>query len=191
MKYIKTLVITAIFAPVAFLLLSSQQKSNTVEPKITWYSYEQALEINKNYPKKKIFVDVYTEWCGWCKKMDATTFQNPVIVDYMNKNFIAVKLDAERKDTIVIEGHPWVNQNANKARGTHQIAEYLLNGRMSYPSYVFLDELAHPITVVPGYYEASQFEMILNYFGNNDHLKYSWEQYQKNFKGKILPPEPK
>uniref|UniRef100_A0A3Q2YUK7 Spermatogenesis-associated protein 20-like TRX domain-containing protein n=1 Tax=Hippocampus comes TaxID=109280 RepID=A0A3Q2YUK7_HIPCM len=49
---------------------------------------------------KKVFIDIYTDWCGWCKKMDKDTFQNPEVAAYMNENFLMVKMDAEGKDPI-------------------------------------------------------------------------------------------
>ena len=66
--------------------------------KIEWLSFEEAVKRNEKEPKKFI-VDVYTDWCGWCKKMDANTFTNPVIIKYINENYWAVKLNAERKDS--------------------------------------------------------------------------------------------
>src|SRR5215510_7762864 len=71
---------------------------------IKWMSFQDAVEKNKTEPKK-MFIDVYTGWCGWCKRMDATTFKDPTVVNYMNKYFRAVKLDAETKDTIHFQGH--------------------------------------------------------------------------------------
>lgn len=163
----------------------SQKQTETKATAIKWYSFEEAIKLNKEYPKKKIFVDVYTDWCGWCKRMDATTFSQPDIIEYMNANFYAVKLDAERKDSLIIDDKLFINPNPTGNRSTHQIAEMLLNGRMSYPSYVFLDEMSRPITVVPGFVEASAFEPILHYFAENEYFKKSWEAYQKDFVGKI------
>jgi len=54
--------------------------------KIKWLDFEEAVALNSKKPKK-IFIDMYTDWCGWCKKMDAATFINPVIVDYMNEHY--------------------------------------------------------------------------------------------------------
>lgn len=163
----------------------SQKQTETKATAIKWYSFEEAIKLNKEYPKKKIFVDVYTDWCGWCKRMDATTFSQPDIIEYMNANFYAVKLDAERKDSLIIDDKLFINPNPTGNRSTHQIAEMLLNGRMSYPSYVFLDEMSRPITVVPGFVEASAFEPIIHYFAENEYFKKSWEAYQKDFVGKI------
>ena len=163
----------------------AQKKTDNKPTTIKWYSFEEAMAKNSQFPKKKIFVDVYTDWCGWCKKMDASTFSDPEIINYMNENYYAVKLNAERKDSIVIEGKLFVNLNPTANRSTHQIAEMLLNNRMSYPSYAFLDEMGRSITVVPGYVEAASFEPILHYFGDNQYLKVAWETYQKQFIGKI------
>lgn len=163
----------------------SQKQTEIKATAIKWYSFEEAIKLNKEYPKKKIFVDVYTDWCGWCKRMDATTFSQPDIIEYMNANFYAVKLDAERKDSLIIDDKLFINPNPTGNRSTHQIAEMLLNGRMSYPSYVFLDEMSRPITVVPGFVEASAFEPIIHYFAENEYFKKSWEEYQKDFVGKI------
>ncbi len=180
--------IKIIFISLAFIYsfsVSAQKKTDVAPATIKWYSFEEALAKNAQFPKKKILVDVYTDWCGWCKKMDATTFSNPVIIDYINEYYYAVKLNAERKDSLILDGKLFINPNPTANRSTHQIADMLLNNRMSYPSYAFLDESGRSITVVPGYVEAAGFEPILHYFGDNQYLKLAWEAYQKQFVGKI------
>lgn len=177
----------SVFIITVFICFSAfaQKQADNKAASIKWYSFEEALQLNKQFPKKKLFVDVYTDWCGWCKKMDATTFSNPVIIAYMNANFYAVKLNAERKDSLIIDDKLFVNPNPTANRSTHQIAEMLLNNRMSYPSYVFMDEMGRPITIVPGYMDATAFEPILHYFGDNEYFKKAWEAYQKEFVGKV------
>jgi len=54
--------------------------------KVKWYTLDEALKLNATAPRK-ILIDIYTDWCGWCKKMDAETFNHPVIAGYVNKNF--------------------------------------------------------------------------------------------------------
>ncbi|NVN96211.1 MAG: DUF255 domain-containing protein [Bacteroidetes bacterium] len=180
-KNIIIIATTFIFGTTSFAQTKIDAKSSVIK----WYSFEEAMLKNQQLPKKKIFIDVYTDWCGWCKKMDATTFSDPEIINYMNENYYAVKLNAERKDTIILDGKMLLNPNPTANRSTHQLAEMLLNNRMSYPSYAFLDEMGRSISVVPGYVEASSFEPILHYFGENQYLKVPWETFQKQFVGKV------
>ncbi len=148
--------------------------------KIKWLDIEEAAALNKKKPKK-IFIDMYTDWCGWCKKMDASTFVNPVIVDYMNENFYAVKFNAERKDTVTFNGKNYVNANPSGGRSSHQLAQELLAGRMSYPSFVFLDENLGKVTTVPGFRKAPEFEAILNYIATNAYKTKQWEEFNASF----------
>ncbi len=161
--------------------LAAQEKAKSA---IKWHSFEDAYKLNKKKPKK-MFVDVFTEWCGWCKKMDAETFSNPVIAKYMSDNFYCVKLDAERKDTVVLDGQSFVNPNPAAKRSTHKLAVDLLQGRMSYPSYVFLNEKGQKINVVPGYLSAQNFESVIKYFGTDAYMKSSLDEYRKTFKGEL------
>jgi thioredoxin-related protein len=155
------------------------------QEKVKWYSFEEAFELNKTKPKK-IFVDVYTDWCGWCKKMDQTTFSHPYIAEYLNKHFYPVKLNAERVDTVHLDGKMYINPNPGARRSSHQLAVSLLQGKMSYPSYVFMNEKNEWLTKVPGYQKAHAFEPILRFFGDGAYLTKSWEDYTKDFKGYIV-----
>ena len=147
--------------------------------KINWMSFEEAVKLNETAPKK-IFIDVFTDWCGWCKKMDQTTFINKDVVEYMNENFYAVKFDAEQSDTIVFAGYTFVNQGGTNGRkGTHQLAAALLQGKMSFPSYVFMNEKNQLLTVAPGYMDSSRFLPILKYFGTNAYLNMKYEDFIK------------
>ncbi|MEM9526493.1 MAG: citrate/2-methylcitrate synthase [Bacteroidota bacterium] len=79
----------------AFFLLFSVSATAQVE----WLSWEEAVARNEKAPRK-FLVDVYTDWCGWCKKMDKQVFTDPKIEAYLKENFYAVKLNAEQRATI-------------------------------------------------------------------------------------------
>jgi thioredoxin-related protein len=162
---------------------------------IQWYSFEQALEMNEqrlqqNMPAKKIFADVYTDWCGWCRHMDATTFSNPEIAKYMQQNFINVKLNAERTDTVRINNQVFVNKNnpggaATRRGAYHDLGPMLLRGQMSFPSFTILDENGQQLEVIPGYKDAKSFELILHFIGDNAYKTTKFDEYSKTFQGKV------
>ena len=162
-----------------------KEKKEPKNNKIKWYSFEDAYQLNKK-KQKKIFIDVYTDWCGWCKKMDAETFTNPVIINYMSKNFYCVKLNAERKDTVIIDGVVFVNPSPTGKRATHQLAIDLLNGKMSYPSYVFLAKQRTKLGILPGYHQAKEFEIWLHYFGDGAlENQIPFDDFKASFIGEI------
>ena len=146
---------------------------------ITWLTIEQAEEACKKKPKK-IFIDVYTDWCGWCKKMDKTTFVDPAVAKYVKEEFYAVKMDAEDKNNIIFRNKVFKHNEGQKA---NELAIMLLNGEMSYPSIVYLDEKLNVIQSMGGYVDGNQFNMVLHYFGQNAYKKKkSLDDFKKEFK---------
>jgi thioredoxin-related protein len=140
---------------------------------IHWISFEEAVKQNSAAPKK-IFIDMYTHWCGWCKRMDATTFQDPAVTAYMNQHFYAVKFDAETRDSIFFKNQYFQYKPEYKA---NELAAVLMNGQMSYPTAVYLDSESNPIGPVPGYLTAEQFLPVLKYFGEDIYKTTKWDDY--------------
>lgn len=119
---------------------------------IKWLSMEEAYDLNQKEPRK-IFVDVYTDWCGWCKRMDKDTFSNTDIAAYVNENYYAVKLNAESDRAFKL----------GKADMTErQVARQL--GVSGYPTVVFIHEDFRTIEPVPGYQQPAQFMQLLKAF---------------------------
>lgn len=150
---------------------------NAQAQEINWISWDEAVQLSKtDASPKKIFVDVYTDWCGWCKKMDKNTFQNPEVSKYMQDNFYMVKMDAEGKDPIEYQGKTFKYIPSGR-RGYHELAAALLQGRMSYPTVVFLDEKLNMLSPVPGYQQVEPFMQIAKYFGENIYKDQDWKSY--------------
>jgi thioredoxin-related protein len=156
----------------------------SAQEKVNWISLEDALARSKKEPRK-IFIDMFTDWCKWCTEMDKNTFSNPVIAAYMNKNYYAVKFDAEGQKDAVFNNKTFKQPKPGQKRSAHELAVYLLNGRMSYPSYVFINADHSVITAVPGYYPPADFEPVLHFFVTEAWKKTNWTEYQKSFKGKL------
>ena len=150
---------------------------------IKWMNWKEVQEAEKK-EHRKIFVDVYTGWCGWCKRMDASTFTNPVIVKYVNDNFYAVKFDAETKEEINFKGksYKFVSEGM---QGYNELAAEILNNQMSYPTSVYFDENLDEIFPVPGYQESKVFESVLNYVSSNSYKSTKFEDFQKSFSNKV------
>ena len=125
---------------------------------------------------KKIFIDVYTDWCGWCKRMDATTFQDPKVAAYLNENFYPVKFNAEQKGDIEYKGYTLKFREAGR-RGVHELAYSLLDGRLGYPAFVYLDENQDRITISPGYKAADAMLKELKYIGGEHYKSTSFEEF--------------
>ena len=148
---------------------------------INWLTIEEAEAANKNEPRK-ILIDVYTDWCGWCKKMDATTFEDKNIVEYLNKNYYCVKLDGEDKDILVFKGVEFNFVNEGR-RGYHELAAGFLQGKMSYPSLVFLNEDLTVLQVMNGFRTSNELLPIITFLGDNAYKEISWTEYINEIKG--------
>jgi thioredoxin-related protein len=167
------------------LLLGISPAAVGQENGIKWMSMEEAEALSRQHPKK-IFVDVYTDWCSWCRRMSSETYTHPVIIEYVNKHFYAVKLNAEQVDPITFRGTEYVNQNAGQRRSAHDFAIALLQGRMSYPSVAFFDEELRLITALPGYRPPAKMEPVLVFF-NDEVFKDNadLDGFVNNFDGSI------
>lgn len=145
---------------------------------LKWYTWEEALNLQKTAPKK-IFVDVYTDWCGWCKRMDQTTFKDSSVMDYMAKNFYCVKFNAEQKDAIEFNGHKFEWVDTGNGRGVHMLAYSLLDGRLGYPAFVYLNEKFERIMISPGYKVPDDILKELHFAAEEHYTKTSLEEFKK------------
>ncbi len=169
---------------VPLLLAGALYKSVTDNPEaktngaIQWITWEEAIKKSEKAPKK-IFVDLYTDWCGWCKKMDASTFADPAVADYVNKNFYAVKFNAEQREEVMYKGNTF-KFIANGSRGVHELAYSLLDGRLGYPSYVYLDEQQNRITISPGFKPVDAMMKELKYIAGGHYKTTTFDQFVPN-----------
>ena len=150
-------------------LSEQQKKRRTVRPKpntpkpqpklaqgkVEWMDLSAAMQAQEQDPKP-IFIDLYTDWCGWCKVMDRKTFSQDHVAKYMNENFYPVKFNAEKAGPIQWGGkeHKLVSTGRKKV---HSLAFALLDGNLGYPAYVVLDENQQRSGFFKGYREASDF----------------------------------
>ena len=188
-KFSLIILLSLTFGFVSFHQIHKDEDKHN-EEKIQWMSFEEALKKSKeNKDKngkasKKILIDVYTDWCGWCKRMDKATFQHPDIVKYVNEHFYAVKLDAEQKADVQFDGKTF-KYVASGRSGYHELAAALLKGQMSFPTVVFLDEEFRMIQPIPGYQAPKQFDAIIHYLAGDHFLKTPWDKFQASYSSEL------
>lgn len=164
---------------------TGQAPAEELNGPVHWYTFSEAVALQKKKPKM-ILVDVYTSWCGPCKLMSANTFGNQVIAKYLNENFYPVKFNAETRDSVAFSGAVFKNRNPEGTpRPVHDFAASILDGKLVYPSVVFLNEEIKRVQIVTGYYKADQFEPMMKFFGSGKYKDTKYEDFQKSFTPEI------
>jgi len=157
-----------------------KNKKEDDNKEIHWITLEE-LQVKMKEQPRKVYIDVYTVWCGWCKRMEQTTFTDPRLIKYINQNYYAVRLDAERKDTLMFAGKMYYYEPQYKA---NTLAVSLLGGpqQLSYPTSIFMMEDFQNPQPIPGYRTVVEMEKFSRYFGDNTYKHITWPEYDKSFK---------
>ena len=166
-----------------------------VSGQVQWLSWEDAQARNAREPRKFI-VDVYTQWCGWCKKMDNSTFGQAGISAYVNEHYYAVKFDAETKTDIQFKGQTYRYVRSGST-GYHELAAELTFGKLSFPTIVFLDEKLSVIQPIPGFKDPAAMDKILHFFAEDYFRTMPWKKFEEMYDsrptaapGAPVPPTP-
>lgn len=158
------------------LLLVLGSLAVMAQERIQWLTWEEAIALS-NEEKRKFVVDVYTDWCRFCKKMDTATFQDPNVTEYINENYYAIKFNAEQREDIRLHEKVYKYVRPAGQRGYHQLAAEITFGKLSYPTVVFLDEEMQVIQPIAGYKEADFLELVMKYFAEDHHKTTAWKQF--------------
>ena len=168
---IKILLIFTVFA----LTLKAQNENGLVN----WMTFKEAQELNKKAPKP-FLVDIYTDWCGWCKHMMKTTYSNPGFATYINQHFYPVKFNAEGKDTIEYAGKTYL-PTSKEPKTPHQLAIKFLGNSLTYPSTVFITNNFEFNLLTQGYLDEKKIEPLLIYTVENVYRTTQYEDFSDRF----------
>ncbi len=171
-------------------------QANSVEMngKVNWISMEELPAAMEKEPKK-VLVDLYTSWCGWCKRMDKNTFSYPEVADYINENFHAVKFNAEQEENINFGGKEYKFIPKGR-RGTNELTYKLIlgdkpTGRVGYPTVAFLDENLNRIDAYAGYKDANGFDGITRFIAENHYNNKTLGQFLQDYQSPIPQSPPR
>jgi len=163
MSYRVTYVTCVLLLLLAFVgTLRAEDKS-----KLQWYSFEKGLAEAKK-TNKKVLVDVYTNWCSWCKRMDAETYSNSGVATYLKEKYVVVKLNAESAVKQTYQGKQFTEQELASQFGV-----------TGYPTTLFFTSDGVAITAVPGYAPADDFKTVLSFIAEDHYLNTKFEDYAR------------
>lgn len=123
---------------------------------IAWQSHDKGINMAKEQ-KKKIFVYFHAQWCGYCRKMEASTFQDKTLIDYLNANFIAIKVDSDVEKKVA---------DSYSVRGL--------------PTCWFLKADGDKLSSMPGYIDGARLLTILKYVHTESYEKMSYGDFEKS-----------
>lgn len=155
----------------------------SVQAQVKWSTVEEASSAQIG--EKLYFIDFYTDWCGYCKKMDRETFSDPLVAKIMNRYYMPAKFNAESKKAVSWRGKKY--QPGSGRSNVHHFATALLGQRMGFPTFALLKADGTLLQTIPGYYPPKDFVIILWYFASGDYQKYPFEHYSKIFDKDIRP----
>ena len=136
---------------------------------VAWHGWNEGLAAAAG-GGKPVIVDVYTDWCGWCKRMDRDVYAKAAIGDYLNQPFVMVRLNAESAERVSYGGR---TMTARALAGGFQVT--------GYPTTIFLKSDGTHLVNVPGYIPADDFIKLVRFIGDG-HMDRgeSWEAYSRS-----------
>ncbi|TVQ70096.1 MAG: DUF255 domain-containing protein [Balneolaceae bacterium] len=165
-----------IFIPllVAFSALSCSSDSGAAENQPAeqehdfWVSLEEAQSqaLDKG---RYVLLDVYTEWCGFCRRMNRETYADKRVQEAIDQYFYPVRIDAESSHMVAFQGQSYSMQDLALAFGVQ-----------SFPTTIFLNPQGEPVALQPGFIEAERFHKMLSFVGSESYRTQTFQQYTES-----------
>ena len=141
------------------LLLVSACSSESAKSteKIKWHSYKEGMALAKQ-ENTKVFISFYADWCTFCEKMEKETFGNQEVVNLVNGNFTAIRVNSEKEADVA--------------------QKYFVRGL---PMTWFLDPDGEKISSIPGYIPPDMFMGLLEFVHTDSYKTMTLKEFvQKN-----------
>ena len=136
-----------------FCMVLVDLSTTSASDEIKWHAYKEGLALAKQ-EGKKIFVHFYADWCAYCKKMENETLKNSAVIDYLNQNFIPVRVNSDKDRDLA--------------------HNYYIRGL---PSTWFVSETGEKISSLPGYISAEMLLNALEFIHTDSYKKMSFKDF--------------
>lgn len=138
------------------------QKNEEVKEEINWISFEALKDSVDANPDKKIFIEIYTDWCGPCKMMEKKVFSKKKVIKPMNESYYAVRLNSEKMDSLNFNGKNYYLTPKGKTKISELALEIGMEaGQLSYPTVIILNNKYEVIYRYPAFMNADLMEDVL------------------------------
>lgn len=144
-------------APLVVILMAAMVTMGFTWPfakkEVQWLEWNEGYKKAQRKERKILLVDAYTDWCGWCKRMDQNTYTHKDVIKLVNKKFIPVKFNPEKDQRYFVDGD---------TLNGRQLLRKMSNGRrVGYPTTFFIDISDNKVKKVSGYKGPQQFVAVL------------------------------
>jgi thioredoxin-related protein len=156
-------------------------------PAIKWVELDAGLDAAQA-SGKHIMIDVYTDWCGYCKKLDAETYSQAGVRQILAESYVSVKLKGDSGKRLKVQFQPLEANGkvllqfvaTDSAAASEQgISRQALKVR-GFPTIAFLSSDGKLITKYDGYLNAEQFTHMINFIKDDLYEVMTFSDYLKS-----------
>ena len=163
---------------VCMVILTSAKVNLTNRDKLDWMEMNE-LSAQLKTESKPVLIDLYTNWCYWCKVMDKKTYTNAKVIAYISDHFYPVKLNAESKEMVQWKEKEY---NYNNAYKINDFALYATSGQLGFPATIIIPNTHSELISIPGFLEPKEIEPILKFFGEGAYKTQNYTTFKSTFK---------
>ncbi|CAN2047020.1 Thioredoxin [Candidatus Magnetomoraceae bacterium gMMP-13] len=138
---------------ISFMFFSEIFFNYAFAERVQWHSYDKGIEQSK-IKNKKVFLNFYSNQCGYCTKMSKEVFSDRAVANYLQENFIPVKINAEKYKKLA---------RSYGARGL--------------PFFWFLKPGGERISNLPGYIPRERFLNFLKFIHTTNYQKMGFNEF--------------